>query len=109
MNLTYAFKAPGFVRYEQGDATPRLAENYSLLVDVVYDAREDCEAELPAVVAAQSPHPVWFERSEPHTARHTLEEPDSTRFLWVGLGALPLAAVGWWLRRREQAAGSRGR
>ena len=55
--------------------------------------------------AAKAPHPVWFERGQPHLSKTTLEEPDSRRFLWVGLGAIPLALVGGILslRRRRRS------
>lgn len=103
MRITYAFKVPGFVRHSGDGGAPQPDERYTTTVDVIHPSRQACEAALPATDAARPPHPIWFERTEPHTARPTLQEPDSTRFLWLGLGALPMLGVGWTLARRARA------
>lgn len=102
MVLIYSFTVPGFMKLEQGDTTPRLAENFSASKGVTYPSRLDCDAALPAVLAAKAPQRIWYERTQPDISRPTLEEPDSTRFLWLGLGAIPLFGAGWWLRRRRK-------
>lgn len=100
MVVTYAFVATAPVQYDGNLQATQALSNYTTDYGIEHRSREDCDAALPEVLAAKAPHPVWYERTQPHTARLTLEEPDSTRFLWVGLGALPLAGVGWWMRRR---------
>jgi hypothetical protein len=102
LRITYAFTVPGFVRYRGDSGAPQPDERYTTTVDVIHPSRQACEAALPAANAARPPHPIWFERTEPHTARPSLQDPDSTRFLWLGLGALPLAGVGWTLARRAR-------
>ena len=105
--VTYAFAAPGQDRSDRSAGPASPAARYTTDRAIDYRSRADCEAALPAMLAEKAPHSLWYEKSQPHTAMTTLEEPDSTRFLWVGLGALPLAGVGWWLRRR--AAGFNAR
>lgn len=49
-------------------------------------------------------HPVWYEPSQPHLSKTTLELHGSTRFLWIGLGAIPLLAVGLMRQARRRRA-----
>lgn len=104
MLITYTFAANGYVRYETpGSAQPEPA--FRARDSIAYPSRDACEAALPAVRQAKAPHPVWFELSQPHLSKTTLEEPDSTRFLWLWLAALPLLAVGGILHGRRRRAG----
>jgi len=104
MAVTYAFVAAGYkTPEEEATGIPRPASTFTATDSIAYSSRAACEAALPAVQRARAPHPVWFERGQPHSTKMTLEEPDSTRFLWLCLGALPLLAVGamvHWRRRR---------
>jgi len=104
MTITYAFAAAGYkTPEEEADGMPRPASIFTATDSIAYSSRDACEAALPAVQRARAPHPVWFERNQPHSTKMTLQEPDSTRFLWLSLGAVPLLAVGamvQWRRRR---------
>jgi hypothetical protein len=105
MAISYAFVARGYAPYVEPGAAAQPTPTFTVQHEYAeYASPDDCEAALPAVRAAKQSHPVWFERSNPHAAKTSLEEPDSTRFLWVGLGAIPLALVGWLLGRRRRAA-----
>jgi hypothetical protein len=100
---TYAFVATGYVSYEE-HATPgsRPAPTFTAVDWVLFPSQAECEAALAGVRSAKAPHPVWFERNQPHSSKTTLEEPDSTRFLWLALVAIPLLLVGailHWRRR----------
>lgn len=104
MLITYSFVANGYVSYETpGGAQPEPV--FTAKDSIAYPSREACEVALPAVRRARAPHPVWFEMSQPHSSKMTLEEPDSTRFLWIGLAAIPLLLVGGTLHwRRSRCA-----
>ncbi|WP_313915488.1 hypothetical protein [Tahibacter sp.] len=107
LTTTYAFVAAGYVSYEE-QASPgsRPAPTFTAVDWVWYPSLAECEAARSAVRSAKAPHPVWFEKGQPHSSKTTLEEPDSTRFLWLGLGAVPLVLIGGILalRRRRRSA-----
>ncbi|RZJ25587.1 MAG: hypothetical protein EOO54_05780 [Haliea sp.] len=109
LRTTYAFTVPGYVMPQWNPAVPPGPPNFTNIGDVEFDSPSACEEALPAALAARAPHPIWFEKSNPHAARTTLEEPDSRRFLLVSLAALPLALIGWLVgrprRRLAQDAG----
>ena len=102
--VTYEFIATGFVKhgYEQGVETSKHSPKFTTKGWVNYPSRAECDAALPAVKAAKAPHQIWFEKDQPYAAKTTLEEPDSARFLWICLGAIPLICVGWWLSSRRR-------
>ena len=104
--VTYEFVATGFVEYgyEQGVESSQISPKFTTKGWVNYPSRADCDAALPAVKAAKAPHQIWFEKDQPYAAKTTLDEPDSARFLWIGLGAIPLIAVGWWISFRRRLA-----
>ncbi|RZJ23784.1 MAG: hypothetical protein EOO54_10575 [Haliea sp.] len=101
LRTTYAFTVPGYVMPQWNPAVPPGPPDFTTIGDVEFDSPSACETALPAALAARAPLPIWFERNNPHAARTTLQEPDSTRFLLISLGALPLALVGWMLGRRR--------
>jgi hypothetical protein len=106
LTTTYAFVAAGYVSYEeQANPDPRPAPTFEAVDWVLYSSQAECEAALSVVQAAKAPRPVWFEKGNPHSAKTTLVVPDSTRFLWVGLGAVPLVLIGGFLslRRRRRS------
>ena len=107
MYVTYEFIATGFVKqgYERGVETSQISPKFTTKGGVNYPSRAGCDAALPGVRVAKAPHAIWFEKDQPFAAKTTLDEPDSARFLWICLGAIPLIAVGWWMsvRRRTQA------
>lgn len=107
LTTTYAFVATGYVSYEeQENPGPRPAQTFKVVDWVLYSSQAECEAALSVVLAAKSPRPVWFEKGNPYSAKTTLEESDSTRFLWIGLGAIPLVLVGGILSlRRSRRSG----
>lgn len=110
MVTTYEFVAVGFVQYgyENGVETAQSSPTFSARGERDYRSRIECDATLPAVRAARQSQPVWFEASNPRTAVTSLAEPDSRRFLWICLSALPPLAVGLWLillRRQRRHAG----
>ena len=104
--VTYEFVATGFVKYgyEQGVETSQLSPKFTTKGWVKYSSRAECDAALPAIQAAKAPHAIWFEKDQPYAAKTTLDEPDSARFLWICLGAIPLIAVGWWMSMRRRQA-----
>ena len=106
MYVTYEFIATGFVKhaYEQGVETSQHSPKFTTKGWVKYSSRAECDAALPAIQAAKAPHAIWFEKDQPYAAKTTLDEPDSARFLWLCLGAIPLIAVGWWLSIRQRQA-----
>jgi len=101
MNITYAFVAPDYKEYVSGSNTPQPRPDFKTGASQKYSSLDDCEAALPAVRAARTPHQVWYERNTPSTARTSLEEVDSKPFLFVCLGAIPLALVGLFLGWRR--------
>lgn len=106
LTTTYAFVAAGYVSYEeQASPGPRPAPTFTAVDWALYSSLAECESALSAVRSAKAPHPVWFEKGQPHSSKTTLEEPDSTRFLWVALGAVPLVLTGGILslRRRRRS------
>ena len=106
MYVTYEFIATGFVKhaYEQGVETSQHSPKFTTKGWVKYSSRAECDAALPAIQAAKAPHAIWFEKDQPYAAKTTLDEPDSARFLWICLGAIPLIAVGRWLSSRQRRA-----
>ena len=106
MYVTYEFIATGFVKhaYEHGVETSQHSPKFTTKGWVKYSSRAECDAALPAIQAAKAPHAIWFEKDQPYAAKTTLDEPDSARFLWLCLGAIPLIAVGWWLSIRQRQA-----
>lgn len=106
LTTTYAFVATGYVSYEEQETPgPRPAPTFTAADSALYSSEAECETALSAVQSAKAPHPVWFEKNNPHSSRTTLQEPDSTRFLWIGLGAIPLVLTGsiLSLRRRRRS------
>jgi hypothetical protein len=106
LTTSYAFVAAGYVSYEeQANPGTRPVQTFKAVDWVLYSSQAECEAALLVVQAAKAPRPIWFEKGNPHSAKTTLEEPDSTRFLWVGLGAIPLVLTGGILslRRRRRS------
>lgn len=103
MVISYTFTASVYAN----DPTDQLAlteSSFTAKQGIVHPSRAACEAALPAVQAVRAPHAVWYERSQPHLSTTSLERPDSKRFLWVWLGAIPFVAVGLllhWRRRRR--------
>lgn len=100
--ISYSFSASVYAN-DPVNPLARTQAPFTAKQDIAYASREDCEAALPAIQRARAPHRVWYERSQPHLSKTTLEEPDSRRFLWICLGAIPFAAVGamlHWRRRR---------
>lgn len=104
LRTTYAFVAIGFVSYQQGSAAPVQPMKFTTDGWVQYSRMDECEAALPAVLVAKAPRPIWFEKDQPHSARTTLDEPDSRRFLLVSIAGVPLALIGWFLGRRRRPA-----
>ncbi len=111
MRVMYVFSAPaGPSYYAAGASIPRSEQPHKTFTayrDDSYNSWVECEAALSVVRAAKAPHPVWYELNHPYTSRTSLHEPDSPRFLWVGLAGLPLAAYAWLLiilRHRQQWA-----
>ena len=102
--VTYEFIATGFVKhgYEQGAAISEASPKFTTKGWVNYASRAECDAALPAVKAAKAPHQIWFEKDQPYAAKTTLDEPNSARFLWIGLGAIPLILIGRWLSLRQR-------
>jgi hypothetical protein len=106
LTTTYSFVAVGYVSYEASETPgPRPAPTFTAVDWALHSSEAECQAALSAVQLAKAPHPVWFEKGNPHSSKTTLEEPDSTRFLWIGLGAIPLASVGLVLSRRRRRSG----
>lgn len=106
LTTTYAFVAAGYVSYEeQTTPEPRSAPTFTAVDWVQYSSQSECETALSVVRSAKAPHPVWFEKGHPHSSKTTLEEPDSTRFFWIWLGAIPLVLTGaiLSLRRRRRS------
>jgi MYXO-CTERM domain-containing protein len=103
MVISYTFSASVYAN-DPNNLMAQTQSSFTAKQGIVYPSREACEVALPAVQSARAPHAVWYERSQPHMSKTTLEEPDSTRFLWICLGAIPLAAIGGllqWRRRRS--------
>ena len=69
----------------------------SASADVSYRSWAECAAALPVTQALRAPQPLWYESSNPHSARSSLDRPDSTVYLWLGLLGIPLAIYAWLL------------
>jgi hypothetical protein len=102
--VSYAFRASVYAN-DPVDVMARKEAVFTARQETLFPSRADCDAALPAVQRARASHPVWYERSQPHMSKATLAEPDSRRFLWVCLGAIPLVLVGallHWRRRHRR-------
>lgn len=103
LSTTYAFSVPGYEMPQWNPAFPPGPPDFTAIGLVEFDSPGACEAVLPAAQAARAPHPIWFEKNNPHASRTTLEERDSRRFLLVMLGAVPLALIGLFVGRRRRS------
>ncbi len=101
MRVTYRFNAFGAQAYDAaGVPTPRSTqpiETFTMTNDVSYRSWAECAAALPAAQALRAPQPLFYEAGNPHSARSSLDGPDSTVYLWFGLLGIPLAIYAWLL------------
>ena len=101
MRVTYTFNAFGAQAYDAaGVPTPRSTQpikTFTMTNDVSYRSWAECAAALPVTQALRAPRPLFYEASNPHSARSSLDRPDSTVYLWLGLLGIPLAIYAWLL------------
>lgn len=111
MRVKYAFSAPaGPSQHASGVPAPAAAQpiqSFMASRDISYRSWAECEAALPAVQEAKAPFPIRYLESDPYVASALQDEPDNSRFLWLGLASIPLAVYGWLLlvlRGRQRQA-----
>ena len=87
MHITYEFVAIGYVKPAQGSLPVQPSPKFTTLGSIAHSTRAECEAALPAALAAKAPKQVWFERDYPYEGTPRLTSRTAGDYCWSDCSA----------------------